>query len=99
VLTLEGGAGVALKRGLMNAGLAYYTQWKMTEDRIPSSLPAFRGKHRYIGLGPEFNNTWLIKERTPLVLTFRYFFETGNRVATQGNALVFALTVVIPGKH
>jgi hypothetical protein len=99
VLTLEGGAGLALRRGLMNVGPVYYAQWKMTEDQTPSDLPAFRGKHRYIGLGPEFNNTWLIKEKTPLVLTFRYFFETGNRVATQGNTLVFALTVGIPGKQ
>ena len=99
VLTLEGGAGIALRGGLMNLGPVYYAQWKMTEDRTPSDLPAFRGKHRYIGLGPEFNNTWLIKKEMPLVLTFRYFFETGNRVATQGNTLVFSLTIAIPSKH
>ena len=84
---------------MMNTGLVYYTQWKMTEDQTPLTLLAFRGKHRYIGLGPEFNNRWLIKKKTPLVLTFRYFFETGNHVATQGNALFFALTVAIPSKH
>ncbi|MBO0720135.1 MAG: transporter [Blastocatellia bacterium] len=99
VLTLEGGVGVAFKSGLLNTGLAYYTQWKMTEDRIPSSLPAFRGKHRYIGLGPEFNYTWLIKQKTPMTLLFRYFFETENRVATQGNALLIGVTFAVPGKH
>jgi hypothetical protein len=94
-LQLQGGAGMAFKEGLINAGMAYYTQWKMTEDRIPSELPAFRGKHRYLGFGPEFSTVLPISKRTPVFAAFRYLFETGNRVATQGDTLFFSLTVAI----
>jgi hypothetical protein len=97
-LQLQGGAGMAFKEGLINAGMAYYAQWKMTEDRIPSDLPDFRGKNRYLGFGPEFNTVLPISKATPVFATFRYLFETGNRVATQGNTLFFSLTVVIPTK-
>jgi hypothetical protein len=98
-LQLQGGAGVAFKEGLINAGMVYYTQWKMTEDRIPSELPAFRGKNRYLGLGPEFNTVLPISRQTPVFAAFRYLFETGNRVATQGNTLFFSLTVAIPTRR
>lgn len=98
-LQLQGGANVAFKDGLINAGLAYYIQWKITEDRVPLPLPAFRGKDRYLGLGPEFNTVLPISEKTPVFATFRYIFETGNRVATQGNTLFFSITVAIPTKH
>ena len=43
VMTLEGGAGLAFRDGMMNTGLVYYIQWKMTEDQTPSTLPAFHG--------------------------------------------------------
>jgi len=79
--------------------MAYYTQWKITEDRVPLPLPAFRSKNRYLGFGPEFNTVLPISEKTPVFATFRYLFETGNRVATQGNILFFSLTVAIPTKH
>jgi hypothetical protein len=98
-LQLQGGAAVAFKEGLINAGMAYYTQWKVTEDRIPSDLPAFRGKSRYLGFGPEFNTVLPISTATPVFATFRYLFETGNRVATQGDTLFFGLTVVLPSKR
>jgi hypothetical protein len=98
-LQLQGGAGVAFKEGLINAGMAYYTQWKVTEDRVPSELLAFRGKDRYLGFGPEFNTVLPISRETPVFAAFRYIFETGNRVATQGDVLFFSLTVVIPTKR
>jgi hypothetical protein len=98
-LQLQGGAGVGFKEGLINAGMAYYTQWKVTEDRIPSDLPAFRGKGRYLGFGPEFNTVLPISKQTPVFATFRYLFETGNRVATQGDTLFFSLSVAIPTRR
>jgi hypothetical protein len=98
-LQLQGGAGVGFKEGLINAGMAYYTQWKVTEDRILSDLPAFRGKHRYLGFGPEFNTVLPISKQTPVFAGFRYLFETGNRVATQGDTLFFSLTVAIPTRR
>lgn len=98
-IQLQGGAGLAFKDGLINGGLAYYTQWKITEDRVPLALPAFRGKNRYLGLGPEFSTVLPISEKTPVFAKFRYIFETGNRVATQGNLLFFAITVALPTKH
>lgn len=96
VLTLEGGAGATFKKGLLNMGAVYYAQWKMTEDKVPAPIPGFRGKHRYFGLGPEINYTWVLQKKYPLALLFRYYWETGNRVGTQGRAAVVGVTFVIP---
>ncbi len=95
-LSLEGGVGVALMKGYANVGAAYYTQWKMTRDENYNFPPGFSGKHRYIGIGPEFNTVLPISKTTPFFATFRYLFETGNRTATQGNVLFFGVTIAFP---
>ncbi len=93
-LTLEGGIGGTFLKGAITAGAAYYTQWKMTEDENIVLPPTLRGKHRYIGWGPE--GSFAFGKRYPVILTARYLFETGNRVATQGDTFVGTLTFVIP---
>jgi hypothetical protein len=53
LLMLEGGAGHSiLKTGVV--GLAYYAQWKVSDDKnIPLTLdPRFDARHRYYALGP-----------------------------------------------
>jgi len=58
ILTLEGGLGRAFRGGLAWAGVAYYAQWKLSEDRIRGrELPGLVdiGKQRGFGDGPEVN--------------------------------------------
>lgn len=86
VLTLEGGIGRSLlKTG--TAGLAYYAQWKVSDDQnMPVTRdPRFDARHRYFGLGPEVTVPLPFKE--PMILQARYFWERENRVATEGSSL------------
>jgi len=96
-LTLEGGAGYSFFRGLGNFGAVYYAQWKVSDDRnFPIlRIPRFDARSRYYALGPEL--TMPIMNTGPvIVLTARYFFEMGNRVATQGDQLIVFLTFAAP---
>ena len=96
-LTLEGGAGYAFLKGLANAGIVYYAQWKVSDDRnFPIlRIPRFNGRNRYYALGPELTVPLAVKP-LPLVMTARYFIEMGNRVATQGNSFLVFLTAANP---
>src|SRR5262245_51576428 len=51
-LQLQGGAGVAFKDGLINGGMAYYTQWKITEDRVPLPISRSSRQKQVPGLRP-----------------------------------------------
>ena len=95
VLMLEGGAGHGiLKTGVI--GLAYYAQWKVSDDKnVPVTLnPLFNARHRYYGLGPEI--TAPLPFKVPMLVQGRYFFERGNRVQTQGDAFWVFFTVYKP---
>jgi len=96
LLTIEGGLGTTLKQAL-NVGMAYYLQWKLTEDSgliLPPLVENRLGKNRNFGLGPEASMALpLSKDFSKLmVLTFRYLWETGTRVDTKGNILAFSVT-------
>ena len=96
LLTIEGGLGTTLKQAL-NVGMAYYLQWKLTEDSglgLPPLVENRLGKNRNFGLGPEVSMALpLSKDFSKLmVLTFRYLWETGTRVDTKGNILAFSVT-------
>jgi hypothetical protein len=97
IIALEGGAGYGILKNAGVVGLAYYTQWKVSSDRnFPILLiQRFNARSRYYGLGPEVTVPLPIKA-IPTILTARYFFEVGNRVATQGNALLVFVTLARP---
>jgi hypothetical protein len=96
VLSLEGGAGRTFCSGLCNVGVAYYTQWKVTDDTLPPVPAGFISKHRYYGIGPEINGVIPINAKTLAVFTVRYFHEFGNRVATQGQSVFLSVTLAKP---
>jgi hypothetical protein len=96
LLTIEGGVGATLKRAL-NLGMAYYLQRKLTDDSglgLPALVEGRLGKNHNFGLGPEASMVLpLSKDFSKLlVLDFRYLFETGTRLDTKGNILVFSAT-------
>jgi hypothetical protein len=96
VVTLEGGVGHTIVKDFGGIGVAYYAQWKVTSDQ-GFTLPAgFQSKDSYFGIGPEVSVPIPIVKTVPFILTGRYFFELGNRVATQGNSFYVIFTVAKP---
>ena len=60
-------------------------------------MPAgFVSKHRYYGIGPEINGVIPINAKTLAVFKLAYFLELGNRVATQGQAIIMSVTLAKP---
>jgi hypothetical protein len=101
IVTLEGGIGRAFLKGYANAGLAYFGQWKVSPDSGSDVSPLVAGQKGYmLGLGPELNMP-IPLGKTPLILTFRYLFDTRSRFSTQGDSallsLVFAKTAETAG--
>ena len=97
LLTLEGGVGHSFLKGAAKAGLAYYAQWKLTDDTL-TGLPALlvQGKNSVAALGPELTIPLATKSTLYGFFTFRYEFEVYARTTTQGNAMV--LSAVFPFK-
>jgi hypothetical protein len=96
VLALEGGVGHAFCGGLCNVGIDYYAHWKVTDDQFANVTPNFLSKHRYYGIGPEINGVIPINAKTLAVFKVAYFHEFGNRVATQGQAVMMSVTLAKP---
>ena len=98
ILTLEGGLGKSFREGSIHAGLAYYAQWKMTEDDLGFEFPGDRqlGKHRVYGLGPELTLPIATSKKLIGFVNFRYFWEFGARSTLEGNTFTFTLNFPIP---
>lgn len=97
LLTLEGGVGRSFLKGAAKAGLAYYAQWKLTDDTLTGFPPLLvLGKNRAAALGPEFTIPIATKNTLYGFFTFRYEFEVYARTTTQGNATI--ISVVFPFK-
>ena len=81
-------------KGLGNVGVAYYGQWKVTDDdtpNLPGLLP--RGRNRVQGLGPEIGCPIPLGKEAVLLLRFRYLWEFAARSNTQGQTLSFSVTM------
>ena len=98
ILTLEGGLGRSFKEGAISAGLAYYAQWKVTDDDLGFELPGDRrlGKHRVYGLGPELTLPIATSKTLIGFVNLRYFWEFGARTTLEGNTFTFTMTFPIP---
>jgi hypothetical protein len=93
-LTIEGGIGTTYKK-FLTGGLAYYAQWKVTDDTglaVPSIVQDQLGKNHAYGLGPDISVALpLTKDLTKvMILNFRYEFETGVRLDTKGGIVAFS---------
>jgi len=96
MFTLEGGVGRAFLHGYANAGLAYFGQWKLTEDSGTAVSPLTAGlTGSMFGVGPEIN---MPLGKRPLFLTFRYLFDVYSRQSTQGQYAVMSLVWAHPSK-
>ena len=93
--------GKSFMEGAANAGIAYYAQWKLSDDDFGVDLPPLPnrrlGKHEVYGFGPELTLPIASKKTLFGFLNLRYFWETGARTALQGNTFVVTLTFPLPG--
>jgi hypothetical protein len=101
ILTLEGGLGKSFMGGALNVGVAYYAQWKVTEDDVGADIEALLsglkiGKHRGFAVGPEVTFPIATKSKLISLVTARYFWETGVRSNLEGNTFVISATFPIP---
>jgi len=101
ILTLEGGFGKSFMEGAASAGIAYYAQWKLSDDDFGIDLPPLPnsrlGKHRVYGFGPEVTLPLATKQTLWGFLNLRYLWETGARSSLQGSTFVATLTFPLPG--
>jgi hypothetical protein len=88
LLTLEGGAGRDFLEGAARVGLAYYAQWKVTDDTL-QGLPSLlvHGRNRVVALGPEVSLPVATKTTLYGFVTARYQWEMGARTTTEGQTL------------
>jgi hypothetical protein len=100
ILTLEGGLGKSFMQGAASAGIAYYGQWKISDDDFGVELPTLPnrrlGKNRVYGIGPELMIPLATKSTLFGFLNLRYFWETGARSSLQGNTFVATVSFPIP---
>ncbi len=106
ILTLEGGAGKTVKQ-IINVGVAYYAQWKVTQDQMPNldelrpevaavARDILGTKHKVYGIGPEVSVFLPTKlegntVHSGLSIAVRYFWETGAINKTEGGGFVLSL--------
>jgi hypothetical protein len=77
--------------------MAYYAQWKLTNDSglgLPPLVESRLGKNHNYGLGPDAGMVLpLSKDLSKLaILNFRYLFDLGSQLDTKGQTLVFSAT-------
>ena len=100
ILSLEGGFGKAFFEGAINVGIAYYAQWKITNDNFGIDLEhlagPFIGKHKVFGVGPEFTVPIATTSKLISLVNVRLLWEFGARTKTQGMTLAVTATFPIP---
>jgi len=86
--------------GALVVGIAYYAQWKVSEDALglDFSLPGgpSSNKHRVYGLGPEATLPIAGKKTLFGFLALRYVWETGARSTLEGNTFVAMFSIPVP---
>jgi hypothetical protein len=100
ILTFEGGLGKSFKQGMWNVGLAYYAQFKVTDDDFGLGFPLpplFQpAKHQGFGVGPEVSIPIASKRKLYGFVNLRYLWETGVRNNLEGNLFVITASFPIP---
>jgi hypothetical protein len=100
ILTFEGGLGKSFKQGLLNVGLAYYAQFKITDDDFGLNIPlppTFQpAKHQGFGVGPEVSIPLASARKLYGFVNLRYLWETGVRNNLEGNMFLLTASFPIP---
>jgi hypothetical protein len=88
LMTLEGGFGRDFLKGAASAGVAYYAQWKLSDDTL-TGLPQLliQGKNSTAAIGPELSLPIATKKTVFGFFTFRYQWEFLAHTTTQGRGM------------
>ncbi len=100
ILTLEGGLGKSWMQGALTAGIAYFAQWKVTDDQAGELQPIFDelqlGRHRGYGIGPEVTIPIATKKKLIGFINARFLWENGIRSQLEGTVFTLAASFPIP---
>jgi len=92
-LQVQGGAGLRLLNGVVEAGLAFHGLWQVRDDRGADLPGVLRGaRDRAYGFGPDVA---VLFETIQSQIRVRYEWDTGVRSRPQGNLLVVGLNVAL----
>lgn len=98
ILTLEGGVGKTFQKRMLDVGVVYYAQWKVTADSgtdLPRILQLYgvdTAKNRSFAVGGEFGK---VMPKLESQFNVRVLKEFGNSTATQGYAVVAGFTFFV----
>ncbi|HEX2442613.1 MAG TPA: transporter [Vicinamibacterales bacterium] len=92
-MNLEGGVGGDFLKGGLSVGLAYYANFKLSDDEI-EGLPGIliRGKNKVFALGPDVTLALARKGTVYGFVRVNYQWEVYARTTTQGGSWNIALT-------
>jgi hypothetical protein len=102
LVTVEGGIAKSFMHGAAHVGVAYYGQWKVTDDQLGTAssaaqLAGIPARHRVFGIGPDVTIPIASKTRLLSFVNVRYLWETGAAVKTQGQSLIITSTIPVGG--
>jgi hypothetical protein len=105
IVTLEGGLGRSFAEGAINVGLAYFGQWKVTDDDLglaftlpsdsPFDLPDLH-RHQILGAGPEVTLPLATKKKFYGSVTLRYFWDFSVESNAGAQTFIFNLSMPVP---
>lgn len=94
ILTIEGGVGKSFMDGAVNAGVAYFAQWKLTDDDFGGLIPTGSvGKHQIFAVGPELSVPVFATEKVVGLLGVRYLWDVGSESTTEGETFLVTFTL------
>ncbi len=100
LVTIEGGLGKSFLDGAASVGIAYFAQWKISDDDLGGFVPSdeldFIGRNRGFGIGPEVTLPLASKNRFYGVANLRYLWESGVRSSVEGDILMLTFTFGVP---
>jgi len=104
-VTLEGGLGRTFSEGAINVGIAYFGQWKVSDDDLgleinlpgdsPFDLPDLH-RHQVLGVGPEVNLPLASKKKFYGSLTLRYYWDFAVESNAESRTFIFNLSMPVP---
>jgi hypothetical protein len=100
ILSLEGGFGRSFLKGAASVGVAYYAQWKLTDDEFANPIPlpsgSPLGKHRVYALGPDVTLPIAVKKHLLSLVNVRCLWEMGARSKSRGTSLLITAMFPVP---
>ena len=105
IVTFEGGLGRTFAEGAINVGIAYFGQWKVTDDdlglelNLPGDFPfdlLNLHRHQILGAGPEVTFPLASKKKLYGSVTLRYYWDFAVESNAESQTFIFNLSMRVP---